>query len=89
MNILHEITGCPGFFLDHPFDSTEREKSIWSKNCKDLIKFLEKISGRKMDWDKLSQNVAEMDKQIKLQAKSANCARPYLPPSPPAVSWNC
>ena len=34
-----------------------------------MIRFLEEISGRKMDWDKLSQNVAEMDKQIKLQAE--------------------
>ena len=58
------------------------------EELKDMIKFLEETSGRKMDWDKLSQSVAEMDKQIKLQAKFANCARLSLLPFPPAVSWN-
>ena len=49
------------------------------EELKDLIKFLEKTSGRKMDWDKLSQNVAEMDKQIKLQSRNLRTAqsRPF------------
>jgi benzoyl-CoA reductase/2-hydroxyglutaryl-CoA dehydratase subunit BcrC/BadD/HgdB len=43
-----------------------------------LIAFLEKTSSRKMDWDKLSQSVVEMDKQIKLQTEIAELrkARP-------------
>jgi benzoyl-CoA reductase/2-hydroxyglutaryl-CoA dehydratase subunit BcrC/BadD/HgdB len=64
-----ELTGAPGFFLDHPFDHSEKEQSYLVGELKDLIAFLEKTSGRKMDWNQLSQNVAEMDKQIKLQSE--------------------
>jgi benzoyl-CoA reductase/2-hydroxyglutaryl-CoA dehydratase subunit BcrC/BadD/HgdB len=66
---ISQLTGAPGFFLDHPFDHSDREKIYLLEELKDLIKFLENTSGRKMDWDKLSQNVAEMDKQIKLQSE--------------------
>jgi benzoyl-CoA reductase/2-hydroxyglutaryl-CoA dehydratase subunit BcrC/BadD/HgdB len=66
---LMKLTGSPGFFLDHPFDHSEREKQYLVEELKDLIKFLENISGHKMDWAKLAQNVAEMDKQIKLQTE--------------------
>jgi benzoyl-CoA reductase/2-hydroxyglutaryl-CoA dehydratase subunit BcrC/BadD/HgdB len=66
---LMKLTGAPGFFLDHPFDHSGPEKQYLVDELKDLIKFLEETSGRKMDWDKLEQNVAEMDKQIKLQTE--------------------
>jgi benzoyl-CoA reductase/2-hydroxyglutaryl-CoA dehydratase subunit BcrC/BadD/HgdB len=79
---IAEITGCPGFFLDHPFDGTEREKSYLLGELKELIKFLEQISGLKMDWDKMSQNVAEMDKQIKLQAEICDLRQAVPSPFP-------
>ena len=66
---IMKLTGAPGFFLDHPFDHSQMEQNYMVEELKDMIKFLETTSGRKMDWDKLSQNVAEMDKQIKLQVE--------------------
>jgi benzoyl-CoA reductase/2-hydroxyglutaryl-CoA dehydratase subunit BcrC/BadD/HgdB len=79
---ISEITGCPGFFLDHPFDGTEKEKSYLLGELQDLIKFLEQISGLKMDRDKLSQNVVEMDKQIKLQAEICDLRQAVPSPFP-------
>jgi benzoyl-CoA reductase/2-hydroxyglutaryl-CoA dehydratase subunit BcrC/BadD/HgdB len=75
---IAELTGAPSFFLDHPFDSSVRENQYMQSELRSLIVFLEKTSGRKMDWDKLSQSVAEMDKQIKLQTEIAELrkARP-------------
>ena len=63
---IAELTGAPSFFLDHPFDRSPGEQRYLVEELKDLIAFLEKVSGRKMDWDKLSRGVVEMDKQIKL-----------------------
>jgi benzoyl-CoA reductase/2-hydroxyglutaryl-CoA dehydratase subunit BcrC/BadD/HgdB len=77
-----ELAKCPGFFLDHPFDHSEREKNYMVEEIKDMIKFLETTSGRKMDWDKLAQNVAEMDKQIKLQAEICELRKAVPSPFP-------
>ena len=75
---IAELTGVPSFFLDHPFDKSELENQYMQSELRSLIAFLEKTSSRKMDWDKLSQSVAEMDKQIKLQTEIAELrkARP-------------
>jgi len=79
---ISDITGCPGFFLDHPFDASDGEKRYLVEELKDLIKFLEKTSGRKMDWDRLSQGVAEMDRQIKLQAEICDLRKAIPSPFP-------
>jgi benzoyl-CoA reductase/2-hydroxyglutaryl-CoA dehydratase subunit BcrC/BadD/HgdB len=79
---IQELTGCPGFFLDHPFGNTEREERYFVEELKDMIQFLEKTSGHKMDWDKLSQNIAEMDKQIKLQAEICDLRKAIPSPFP-------
>ena len=79
---IMELTGCPGYFLDHPFDHSRPEKNYMVEELKDMIQFLEKTSGSKMDWDKLSQNVAEMDKQIKLQAEICELRKAVPSPFP-------
>jgi benzoyl-CoA reductase subunit B len=66
---ITEITGAPGYFLDHPFGHSPEEEKYMVEELRDMVNFLENLSGRKMDWDKLSQSVAEMDKQIKLQVE--------------------
>jgi benzoyl-CoA reductase/2-hydroxyglutaryl-CoA dehydratase subunit BcrC/BadD/HgdB len=68
---IAELTGAPAFFLDHPFSDSDKEKQYMQSELKELIAFLEKLTGRKMDWDKLSAGVAEMDNQIKLQTEIA------------------
>jgi benzoyl-CoA reductase/2-hydroxyglutaryl-CoA dehydratase subunit BcrC/BadD/HgdB len=68
---IAELTGAPSFFLDHPFDKSDKENKYMQTELQALIAFLEKTSGHKMEWDKLSEGVAEMDKQIKLQTEIA------------------
>ena len=63
---IAELTGAPAFFLDHPFGHSIIEQRYMVDELKAMIVFLEKISGHKMDWDKLSCSVNEMNKQIKL-----------------------
>jgi len=64
--LLMEINNCPGFFIDHPFQHSEEEKKYLVGELSSLIRFLEEQSGHKMDWDRLSEIVALMDKQIEL-----------------------
>jgi len=64
--LIMEINDCPGFFLDHPFQESEDEVKYLIGELKEMIHFLEEKSGHKMDWDKLSEIVARMDRQIQL-----------------------
>jgi len=64
--LITEINDCPGFFLDHPFQKTEAEVKYFISELEDMIQFLEEKSGHKLDWDKLAEMVARMDRQIGL-----------------------
>jgi len=64
--LIMELNDCPGFFLDHPFQSSDAEEKYLISELEDMIAFLEEKSGRKMDWDKLAEIVAEMDRQMEL-----------------------
>jgi len=64
--LIMELNDCPGFFLDHPFQRSEAEEKYLIGELEDMIHFLKEKSGRKMDWDKLSEIVARMDRQIEL-----------------------
>ena len=64
--LLMEINHCPGFFIDHPFQRSEDEEKYLVGELTDMIHFLEEQSGRKMDWDRLADIVALMDRQIEL-----------------------
>lgn len=64
--LICEITGCHGFFLDHPFKKSTAELEYLVSELKDMVSFLEYHSGKKMDWDRLSETVARMDHQIQL-----------------------
>ena len=64
--LIMKINDCPGFFLDHPFQGSDAEKKYLVSELEDMISFLEEKSGLRMDWDKLSKLVADMDYQIEL-----------------------
>ncbi len=64
--LIMKINDCPGFYLDHPFGESEEEKRYLVEELGDMIAFLEEKSGYRMDWDKLSETVARMDRQIEL-----------------------
>ncbi len=64
--LLMKITGCPGHFLDHPFQDSSEEIAYFTDELKEMVAFLEDHSGRKMDWDRLSLVVGNMDKQLEI-----------------------
>jgi benzoyl-CoA reductase/2-hydroxyglutaryl-CoA dehydratase subunit BcrC/BadD/HgdB len=64
--MIMELCDCPGFFIDRPFKDSQYEIDYLIGELRDMVKFLEDKSGKKMDWDKLSEIVARMDIQIEL-----------------------
>ncbi len=76
--LLMELAGCPGFFLDHPFKDSPEERQYLVSELADMVSFLEEQSGRRMDWDRLSEIVARMDRQIQL-IREINELRQHVP----------
>jgi benzoyl-CoA reductase/2-hydroxyglutaryl-CoA dehydratase subunit BcrC/BadD/HgdB len=64
--LIMEINGIPGFFLDHPFQDTPDERNYLTGELKEMVHFLEHYSGKKMDWERLTEIVTMMDRQIEL-----------------------
>ncbi len=61
-----EYNHCPGFIFDYPFHQNKAGKQYLMRELSAVIDFLEQVSGHKMNWDKLSQNLAETDRQLDL-----------------------
>jgi benzoyl-CoA reductase/2-hydroxyglutaryl-CoA dehydratase subunit BcrC/BadD/HgdB len=64
--LIMDINKCPGYFLDHPFKETPEEIRYFTGELEGMVRFLEQQSGKKMDWDRLSEIVARMAYQIEL-----------------------
>jgi benzoyl-CoA reductase/2-hydroxyglutaryl-CoA dehydratase subunit BcrC/BadD/HgdB len=64
--LMMELTGSPGFFLDNPFQNSSGEIEYLVGELQDMVHFLEEQTGRKMDYDKLSEIVARTDHEIEL-----------------------
>ncbi len=70
-NLLVELYGCPGFFLERPYRYTERGVQYFSQELEELIYFLEELTGRKMDRDRFaevmehSRRLLELDREIR------------------------
>ena len=64
--LLMEVNHCPGYFIDHPFQQSDDEMQYLVGELNGMVEFLEEVSGNRMDWDRLSEIVAGMDRQIEL-----------------------
>lgn len=60
----------PGFYLDRPYSYREQDAEYYAQEMEQAIVFLEKLSGRRMDWDRLLQalhftwQVMELQKEV-------------------------
>ena len=67
--LIMEMHNCPGFFLDHPFKKSKEEVDYFVGELGEMVRFLEEQSGKKMNWDYLSEIISKMDRQIELIRK--------------------
>lgn len=63
---LTELYGIPGFYLDRPYNSSEKEVQYYIKQIEYLIAFLEEQTGKSMDYGRLSEVVALAERVHKL-----------------------
>jgi benzoyl-CoA reductase/2-hydroxyglutaryl-CoA dehydratase subunit BcrC/BadD/HgdB len=61
-----DMSQCRGFFLDAPFRQTEQENDYLKKELEDMIGYLEEQTGHRLNWDKLSENIERVDRQLQL-----------------------
>jgi benzoyl-CoA reductase/2-hydroxyglutaryl-CoA dehydratase subunit BcrC/BadD/HgdB len=66
---------CPGFIFDYPFNMNKAGYKFLLRELQDMVIFLEQVSGHKMDWQKLSDNVAEIGKQLDLTRQILNLCK--------------
>jgi benzoyl-CoA reductase/2-hydroxyglutaryl-CoA dehydratase subunit BcrC/BadD/HgdB len=52
---LVKLYDRPGFYLDRPYRNNEPGMQYFIRELEELIHFLEDLTGRKMDWDRLSE----------------------------------
>jgi len=74
---------CPGFYLDHPFQQTPHEVAYLKEEMRELVQFLEEVSQRRMDWDKLSQIVSRVNRQIEIYREIMELRKSVPSPFPP------
>ncbi len=55
--ISAELYGCPDFYIDAPYHYTERGVQYFAQELEELVQFLEEITQRKMDWERLKEMV--------------------------------
>ncbi len=81
--MIMDLTGSPGFFLDYPFEDSEDERNYLAGEMHNMIAFLEESTGRRMNWDRLSEIVARADYQIQLAREIADLRKAVPSPFPP------
>ncbi len=64
--LVVKMMDVPGFFLDRPFKQSDAEVKYLTEELGDMVTFLEEHSGRKMDWNRFSEIIVRMDRQIEL-----------------------
>lgn len=77
---IDKILGVPSFRLDVPFRRDERGYKYLAEQYKDFIKFMEEITGNKMDWNKFSEVAEISNKSNDLMHKIADLRK--LKPCP-------
>ena len=82
--LLMELSGSPGFFLDNPFQNSPKELEYLVNELKDMIAFLEAKTGKKIDWNKLSEIVVHTEHELQLYREIAELRKAV--PSPMSIA---
>ena len=66
-DLLARLWDCPGYYLDRGYNDNERELSYFVRELEAMVAFLEELTGRKMDYDRLAQAVEHGRQMMYLQ----------------------
>lgn len=54
-DFLSKLYDRPGYYLDRPYAHTEEGMQYFIRELEEMVVFLERLTGRKMDWDRLGE----------------------------------
>lgn len=80
--LLVKLTNCPGFFLDYPFGKSPAELNYLLDEYRQMIAFLEDITGKKLDYHRLSEIISRLNQQIDLYREIFNLRKACPSPFP-------
>jgi benzoyl-CoA reductase/2-hydroxyglutaryl-CoA dehydratase subunit BcrC/BadD/HgdB len=81
-DLLRHLYGIPGFVLDRPYRYDESDARYYAQELEELVGFLEGVTGRKLDWDRLarsmecSRRMTELHQEIYRLRRSVPCPAP-------------
>ena len=77
-DIAARLWECPGYCLDRGYDVTDRELEYFTRELEGLVAFLERVSGQKVDWDRLVQ-AADNTRQLMILQREVEELRKAVP----------
>lgn len=87
-SMIVEKMGAPAYWLDLPYDNND-ETNLWAyvEDIKGMIKFLEDVTGKTMDWDKLKYYCENHNKVIRRELERWEYNRTDCPPCTDDALW--
>ncbi|MFH2045111.1 MAG: 2-hydroxyacyl-CoA dehydratase family protein [Pseudomonadota bacterium] len=82
-----DMYGLPDFFIDVPWENSERGVKYLANEFGRLIEFVEKVTGRKMDWDRLKENMAMTAEMTRLYIEIAELRKAIPSPMESRRAW--
>ena len=82
---IAEYYGVPSYCMDIPFRKDEQGYRYIAKQNKEIVSFLEHVTGKKLDWDKLEEIMEISNKTNILMKKIADLRKNKPCPLPGAV----
>jgi benzoyl-CoA reductase/2-hydroxyglutaryl-CoA dehydratase subunit BcrC/BadD/HgdB len=93
---LSRICNCPSFFIDRPYYRNERSEDYLIQQLQKLVKFLEEVTGYKMDYDRFSHTIEVSDRTMRTLAEIYRLRKSVPSPihnrdyfKPVLLEWNC
>ena len=72
---MQKIWNVPCFNIDLPFRRDERAVEYLVRQTKEFITFMEELTGKKLDWDKVKESMKIANRSNELLERSANLRR--------------
>lgn len=93
---LSRICNCPSFFIDRPYYRNDKAEAYLVQQLHNLVKFLEEVTGYKMDYDRFAHIIGVSDKTIRNLAEIYQLRKSVPSPihnrdyfKPVLLEWSC
>ncbi len=79
--LLRQLYDVPGFVVDRPYRYGDADARYYAQELEEMVRFLEGVSGHKMDWDRLAQSMGYSRRMMELHQEIYRLRRSVPCPS--------